>query len=374
MTLSDAPFESEYMREAISLARKSLPSPNPRVGAVLVKAGEIVGRGYHAKPGAPHAEVMAIASAGSEAAGSDLYVTLEPCVHVGRTGPCVKAIERAKIKRVFVGMADPDIRVNGEGIKYLRDKGIEVTTFVDEAHCRYLLKGYIIHRTKGRPLISLKSAITLDGYIATTNRDSKWISSSESRKVAHMLRADSDTILVGVDTVIHDNPMLTVRAVDGPSPLRIVLDSTLRIPNSSNLLRTASEIPVMLVYTNATSEKKERFANMPGVTLLECPSDNQGRVSLPYLTTELGDRGVLSLLVEGGANVISAFLETGLPDQLILFIAPKILGNGISFSTYPNAKSIRDGLQLTVQEITRIGDDIFYRATIKNRDRNRETL
>ena len=367
MKQEDAPYESRYMEAAVALARKSRPSPNPRVGAVLVKDGTIVGAGFHEKPGTPHAEVNAIADAGVHAEGADLYVTLEPCVHFGRTGPCVKAIESACIRRVFVGMTDPDIRVNGQGIAYLRNAGIEVETGVDESHCRQLLEGYITHRTKGRPHIILKAAITLDGYVATTTHDSKWISSSDSRKLAHALRAEADAVLVGIGTVLHDDPMLTVRDADGPCPLRIVLDSSLAIPLESKLIRTAEKCPLLLVHNNiASEERRQQLQKIPGVSILNCKQTPSGHIDLSDLATRLAENGVLSLLVEGGSQIMSAFLETPLVDQLVLFIAPKIIGSGIPFTTYPHAEVISEGLDLTVIETKRIGDDIFYRATIKN--------
>ena len=367
MTGAKKPFTSEYMELAVNLAKKARPSPNPRVGAVLVRDGAIVGKGFHEKPGLPHAEIIAIADAGEKANGADLYVTLEPCAHVGRTGPCVKAIEQAKIRRVFVGIGDPDLRVNGEGIRYLRNAGIEVVTDVDTSQCHRLLEGYITHRTTGHPHVTLKAAITLDGYIATTTYDSKWISSPASRRVTHRLRADSDAILVGIGTALKDDPLLTVRDAEGPSPIRIVLDSKLRLPLTSKLIKTAGETPVLIAHAeNAPLKSKSLLQNIEGVSLLPIPTDEQGRLSLPYLLKELGEqRGILSLLVEGGGAVHSAFLEANLADHMVLFIAPKILGSGIPFSTFPQCRTIQEGLTVVPDEISRIDNDIYFRARVK---------
>ena len=368
MKQASPPFESTYMALAVELARKSLPSPNPRVGAVLVRDGHVIGQGYHLKPGAPHAEVVAIQDAGNNTVGADLYVTLEPCRHVGRTGPCVKAVEKAGIRRVFIGMSDPDIRVNGQGIAYLKEAGIEVVEGVDEFHCQRLLRGYASHRTKGRPFVTIKAAITLDGYLATKSRDSKWISSKASRRTAHALRADVDAILVGIETVIHDNPMLTVRDAEGPSPLRVILDSNLRIPHNAAILQTADSTPVILAHAHRDLKPQNDLSKMNGVELLACSQSETGRVELSSVMDKLGQRGVMSLLVEGGSNVISAFFKAKLCDELILFIAPRILGAGIPFTTYPNANTIQEGLSIKVTETTLIDDDVFYRATINYPD------
>lgn len=357
-------FHSEYMKRAVALARKYLPSPNPRVGAVIVKKGRIVGEGAHEKPGCPHAEINALSEAKDDAKGAELYVTLEPCVHVGRTGPCVKAIEKAGIRKVYIGLKDPDERVNGQGIQYLRNIGIEVETGIDEPECHRLLEGYITHRTQGRPFVTLKAAITLDGYLATNTYDSKWISSSKSRKIAHELRADNDAILVGINTVEKDNPLLTVRDANGVSPKRVVLDSTLRIEKDAKIIKSAAESHVFLVHSHATTERQELFANKKGVSLIQAADDSGNQVDLHKLMAILANQGILTLLVEGGSAIHTSFLKAHLVDQIILFIAPKILGRGIPFTTFPGAKKITEGLSLSVEEITPINDDVYYRAKI----------
>lgn len=359
------------MKEALSLAGQARPSPNPRVGAVIVKNGETVGRGFHKKPGEPHAEIIALRQAGKNAQGADLYVTLEPCSHVGRTGPCTDAVIKAGISRVFIGMADPDPRVDGRGIETLRKAGIQVTTGVSESACRDLLSGYITHRTLGRPKVTLKAAVTLDGYLAARSNDSKWISSPQSRTVAHALRADADAVLVGAQTVIVDDPKLTVRDAPGQSPLRIVLDSTLRSPPSAKLFQEDRDTKVLLAYSQANTNIEAQLSKFPHVETLACKSENNGRVRIDDLLLKLADKGVLSVLVEGGRRVIGSFLRAEAADELVLFIAPKILGSGIPWTDYPNVQNVHDGLCVMPTTVDRIEDDLLYRATINYPSKNR---
>jgi diaminohydroxyphosphoribosylaminopyrimidine deaminase / 5-amino-6-(5-phosphoribosylamino)uracil reductase len=359
------------MGEALALAGQARPSPNPRVGAVIVKNGEIVGRGFHKKPGEPHAEIIALREADKNAQHADLYVTLEPCAHVGRTGPCADAVIQAGISRAFIGMADPDPKVNGRGIEKLRKAGIQVTVGVSESACRDLLAGYITHRTLGRPKVTLKAAVTLDGYLAASSNDSKWISSQKSRSIAHALRADSDAVLVGAQTVLVDNPKLTVRDAPGESPLRVVLDSRLKIPPTARLFQEDRDTQVLIAYSQATANAAAQLSNFPHVELLACKSENNGRVLIDDLLSKLAERGVLSVLVEGGQKVIGSFLRAEAADDLVLFIAPKILGGGIPWTDYPNVQNVFDGLHVKPTDIDRIEDDLFYRATISYPSKNR---
>jgi diaminohydroxyphosphoribosylaminopyrimidine deaminase/5-amino-6-(5-phosphoribosylamino)uracil reductase len=261
-------------------------------------------------------------------------------------------------------MTDPDNRVNGKGIEALRLAGIQVETNVSEVACKDLLAGYVTHRTLGRPRVTLKAAITLDGYLAAVSGDSKWISSPQSRQIAHALRAESDAVLVGSQTVAVDDPLLTVRDAPGKSPLRIVLDSSLKTPATAKLFVDDCATKVLMVHTGAPPESINRFSVFSHVENLQCAATDDGQVRIDDLLLKLGNRGVLSLLVEGGQKIISAFLRAELADELVLFIAPKILGNGIAWTDYPNAQSIAKGLQLTPTAVTRVGDDILYRATI----------
>ena len=357
--------DAAHMAEAVRLARQATPSPNPRVGAVIVqKDGTVVGSGFHRRPGEPHAEIFALNEAGDAARDATLYVTLEPCVHFGRTGPCADAVIDAGISRVVVGIADPDPRVNGAGIEKLRNAGIEVVLGVGDESCRRLLAGYITHRTLGRPRVTVKVAITLDGYLAATSGDAKWISSTESRRRVHEMRADTDVVAIGIQTAIADDPSLTVRDVSGKSPTRLILDSTLRIPHTTGLIADLAGPPVLLAYTHATDNVLRALERKPHVSLLRCKADDRGHVDVGDLLRRLGDNGILSLLVEGGGGVIGSFLKAEAVDELVLFIAPKVLGSGIPWTNYPHADCIAESLKLSPIEITRIADDILYRANV----------
>ena len=359
------------MEEAVQLAARARPTPNPRVGAVLCKKGKIIGRGYHEKPGAPHAEIIALKNASEPVQGADLYVTLEPCVHTGRTGPCVDAIIQAGIATVYVGMTDPDERVNGRGIAALRNAGIDVVTGVLEAACTELLSGYITHRTLGRPHVVLKVAITLDGCIATDAGDSKWISCAESRALVHRMRAESDAVLVGIGTVLADDPSLTVRDFPGPTPLRVIMDSSLRIPETAKLLLSGDTSNVLLAYTQAEAAKLSRLQAISHVECLQCKASATGGISIKDLLFKLGERGILSLLLEGGRRINGSFLRASSVDEVALFIAPKIIGGGIGWTDFPHALTVADGREFRPKHITQIGDDLLYRATILYPEKNR---
>lgn len=362
-----APPNATYMLEALAFARRSRPSPNPRVGAVIVQDGNIVGRGFHERPGMPHAEIVALREAGEQAKGADLYVTLEPCCHVGRTGPCAEAIINAGIARVFVGMQDPDPRVNGNGIRWLRGQGIEVWNEIEQEACEELLIGYSHHRRSGRPLVTLKAAISLDGYLATTNGLSKWISSEVSRIRAHKMRADCDAVLAGVGTVLADDPALTVRLASGRSPARIVLDSRLRIPNASQLVQSAQQIPLLVVHgVDAPQQRIDELSKL-GVRLMVSPPNESGRVDLPFLLDELGREGVLSLLVEGGAAVHGEFLKQRLAQRLTLFIAPRVFGSGIPWAMFENTTHVEDAIAVPEMTCQSLGHDLLLEGWLVDR-------
>jgi diaminohydroxyphosphoribosylaminopyrimidine deaminase/5-amino-6-(5-phosphoribosylamino)uracil reductase len=360
-----------FMEQAVALAGRARPSPNPRVGAVVVNNGRVIGTGFHERAGFPHAEIVALQEAGQAAKDSDLYVTLEPCVHFGRTGPCVDAIIQSGVARVFVGLTDPDSRVNGKGVEALRAAKLLVETGILEDKCKSLLAGYITHRTLERPRVTLKAAITIDGYLASLSGNSKWISSPESRVKVHEMRAESDAVLVGVNTVINDDPQLTVRDAGGVSPLRIVLDPTLRVPTTAKLFHCVRDVGVMLVYSRATDESIGKFSKFSHVELLHCTEDCDGRISISDFLKKLGQKGILSLLVEGGRAVLSAFLREETVDEVVLFIAPKILGAGIPWTDYPAAHTIAQGLKLFPTSVTTIGNDILYRAALSPPKQNR---
>ncbi len=358
--------EEEYMKLALKLARRGSgrTSPNPMVGAVLVKDNRIIGRGYHRRYGGNHAEINALENASADPTGATLYVTLEPCCHYGKTPPCVDAIIRNRIGKVVIGTLDPNPQVNGESVKILNRHGIETRVGVLEEECRELNEAHFKYMATGRPLVTLKFAQTLDGRIATASGDSRWISSEEFRKLAHRLRALNDAILVGIDTVLADNPQLTVRLVRGRSPTRIILDSRLRMPLDAEIVRTRGIAPVIIVTAaQAEGEKASRLREM-GIEVLAVPPDTAGEIDLVGLLQLLGERTISSLLVEGGARVITSFLRQKLADKVVVAIAPKILGKGIDAVGELNIARISQALKLTFEKISRAGEDIVVEARV----------
>jgi len=318
--------DEKWMLRAIRLARKGTPSPNPRVGAVIVRNDRLLGEGYHRRAGGKHAEIAALDDAGGSVRGATLYVTLEPCPHHGRTPPCTEAIIRAGIKKVVVGMKDPDPKVRGRGIGRLKKGRIVVVQGVLQSRCESLLEEYCVHRIQGRPFVTLKAAISLDGRIATKTGDSKWITGEKARKKAHRLRAENDAVLVGSGTVMADDPRLTVRNVRGRDPVRVILNSTLSIPLSSRIIRHESDAPTLIFHTSKSGSSEKAFAGIPGVQTIRMPAKRNRGVDLKALLSWLGEHDILSLMVEGGAEVHYSFLDAGLVDRLDLFVAPKIIG------------------------------------------------
>ncbi len=320
-------IDEAYMRLACSLARRGRGKtrPNPMVGAVLVKEGRIFGTGYHRRPGSPHAEVLAIEHAEADPAGATLYVNLEPCAHHGRTPPCVDLILEKRIRRVVIGTQDPNPKVNGRSIRRLRRRGVEITCGVLEAECRRLNEIFFKAMETGRPFVTVKAALSLDGRIAARTGRSKWISSEASRRKVHRLRAQADGIVVGIGTVLQDDPLLTVRGVRGTSrPWRVVLDSTLRIPLRAKVLGPDAE--TLVATTRRAPEAKVEALRKKGVTVEIFAPDRRGRVPLRPLLRRLGDRGMQHLLVEGGEGLYTAFIEAGEVDKFALFFAPLLLG------------------------------------------------
>jgi diaminohydroxyphosphoribosylaminopyrimidine deaminase/5-amino-6-(5-phosphoribosylamino)uracil reductase len=304
-------------------------SPNPLVGAVVVREGRIVGEGYHREVGTAHAEVNALADAGEKARNADLYVTLEPCNHHGRTPPCTKAVLDAGIARVFVGMSDPNPQVQGGGSELLRSRGIPVVEGILEDECRRLNQPFIKHATTGRPYVVLKAAATLDGRMAARTGDSRWVTNERSRRFVHRLRCELDAILVGSRTALADNPQLTARLRGRKrcrQPTRIVLDSHLATPLESALVRTVQTAPLWLACSEDASREREEALVDAGVSVIRLPRDQRG-VDLGCLLEELGRRQISSLLVEGGASAMGSFIDGGLADAFFFFYAPKLLGD-----------------------------------------------
>ncbi|MEW6440918.1 MAG: bifunctional diaminohydroxyphosphoribosylaminopyrimidine deaminase/5-amino-6-(5-phosphoribosylamino)uracil reductase RibD [bacterium] len=309
----------------LALRGKGKTRPNPLVGAVLVKDGGLIGTGYHKGPGLPHAEVIAIRNATERPEGSTLYVNLEPCAHFGRTPPCVDLILASSIRRVVIGTLDPNPKVNGKSMGMLRDHGVEVTCGVREAACRRLNEVFFKFIETSSPFVTLKAAVSLDGKIASWSGRSKWISCEASRKRVHRLRSEADAILVGIGTVLQDDPALTVRGVPGRAkPLRVVLDSRLRIPLEARVL--GPEAPTLVATTEQAPAEKVRLLRDRGIGVEVFAPDRKGRVPLAALLSRLGQREVQHLLIEGGGEVHTAALEEKVADKLMLFVAPLLLG------------------------------------------------
>ena len=282
----------KMMSRALALARRGIgkTSPNPAVGCVIVKDGAVVGEGWHQKAGTPHAEIHALRQAAEMASGAEVYVTLEPCSHFGKTPPCADALIAARVARVFVGMVDPNPIVCGEGVAKLRAAGIEVVVPLLEDSCRFLNESFIKHITTGRPFVTLKIAMTMDGKIATLNKDSKWITGEKSRAYVHKLRSKLDAIMVGVGTVVKDDPFLTSRIAGGRDPLRIVVDSTLRIPLHAQVLKNTSPARTVIATISDDKDKISRL-EAAGAEILRC-SNIHDRVDLSSLMLKLGQRGI----------------------------------------------------------------------------------
>ena len=316
-----------YMRIAIRLARKGMgkTSPNPMVGAVIVANGKIIGQGYHKKCGDHHAEINAINSAKKNIKGSTFYITLEPCSHYGRTPPCVDTLIQLSPERVVVGSLDPNPEVNGKGVKILRSKGIKVDVGICESECMQLNEHYFKFIKTGMPYITVKYAQTLDGRIATKSGDSQWISSEASRRYVHRLRSINQGIMVGVGTVAADNPQLTVRHVKGKNPIRIIVDSKLRIPIKSSVLTDTNAHLTIIATTSAAPATKMAAVKKLGVEVWVVKKERDGRVSLRDLLKKLGKREIMSVLVEGGSEIITSLLKVGLVDKMIIPIAPMIV-------------------------------------------------
>jgi diaminohydroxyphosphoribosylaminopyrimidine deaminase/5-amino-6-(5-phosphoribosylamino)uracil reductase len=346
------------MRLALREAAKGLgrTSPNPAVGAVLVKGGRVVARGHHARAGGPHAEVVAIRAAGRRARGADLYTTLEPCDHYGKTPPCSIAVLEAGVRRVFVGSADPNPLVNGKGIARLRDAGVEVVEGVLREECDALNAHWFKFMRERRPYVTLKAAVTLDGRIATRTGDARWVTGEAARRWVHRLRDRVDAILVGSGTARIDDPLLTTRLPGGRGrdAIRVVLDTELALPRTLALLHPRSAAPTVVAHASA---RTRRFG--PGVELLRCRR-GPGGVDLRDLLGKLAARGVTHLLVEGGARVHARFLAEGLVDRLAIFVAPKLAGgDGVPLLAGPGPARMRDALRLDEVQVERVGEDVL---------------
>ena len=358
--------DEKYMRQALRLARRGLgkTSPNPMVGAVIVKEGRIIGQGYHQSFGGDHAEIDALKSATEDVNGATMYVTLEPCRHWGKTPPCTDAIIKNRIGKVVIGMLDPFPEMRGKSLEMLNQHGIETVVGVLEKECRALNEAYLKYTTTGLPFVTVKFAQTLDGRIATAQGSSRWISSPESLKLAHKLRAHHDAIMVGVGTVLADNPELTVRLVKGRNPTRVILDSRLRIPLDAKVLMNQETARTLVAATPAADKEKLAALRWMGIEVLIVPPDKQGKVDLKQLLKMLAQRQISSLLVEGGAETITSFLRLNLVDKLVVFIAPKIMGKGTDAVGELNITDISKSLKLSFERVYRSGEDIVVEGRV----------
>lgn len=321
-----------WMRQALAEAGRGLGSvePNPMVGAVVVRDGQLVGSGYHTRFGAPHAEVEALNRAGERARGATLYVTLEPCCHVGKTPPCTEAVLAAGITRVVAAMRDPFPKVAGGGLSRLRDAGVQVEVGLEADAARRLNAPYLKRLATGRPYVTAKWAMTLDGKTATSTGDSRWISGPRSRALVHETRGRMDAILVGIGTALADDPELTARPPGPRQAVRVVLDGAGRLPPSSRLVATARDIPVWLAVTERASSERLEALKEAGCEVLAFPGT--GPVPVVPLLEELGRRSLTNLLVEGGGRVLGAFLDAGQVDAVDVFVAPLVEGGTPAFT------------------------------------------
>ena len=360
-----------FMKEAIKLALKGLglTSPNPMVGAIVVKNGRIMGKGWHRKAGEPHAEALAIEDAESKSRDADLYCTLEPCNHTGRTGPCTEKIIEAGIKRVFFGCEDPNPHVQGGGHKRLQEAGIKTIPGVLQLECTELNRAFFKWTRTGLPWVVLKAAMSMDGKIATRSGDSKWISSEASRKIAHLLRFEADAVLVGASTVINDDPALTVRLPGREKikqPVRIVLDWKLDTKPGTRVFNDGIT-RTMLVTSTKSPERGLKTLESKGVEILRIPAKGDG-ADLKKMLLALGKMNVLNLLVEGGSETHGAFVDSGLFDEVRLFMAPIIIGGRAAkpFIGGLGISSIKSAWKMNIKNVARTGGDIYITARRTN--------
>ena len=353
--------ERRYLQLACRLARKAAgrTSPNPIVGAVLVRGGKIVGTGYHQRAGGDHAEIIALRNAGAKAKGATLYITLEPCSHYGRTPPCADALIRAGIKAVIAGIHDPNPRVAGRGFKKLRRGGIKVQVGLCEAECRRLLEAFSKFITRRIPFVTLKLAATLDGKIATAGGDSRWISGAASRARVHRWRNEMDAVLVGVETVRADNPQLTCRIAGGRNPYRVVLDSRLRIALTEQLLRQKDSEKTIIATTANASAAKIRAIEALGAQVWPLPV-RANRIAWQPLLKKLAAQGIVSVLIEGGAAVAASALENNIVDRAEFFYAPKFVGgDGRAMISGLAISKMARAIRLKKLIVRQSGDDIW---------------
>jgi diaminohydroxyphosphoribosylaminopyrimidine deaminase/5-amino-6-(5-phosphoribosylamino)uracil reductase len=362
--------DEDFMRVAINLARNAIgrTSPNPLVGAVIVREGRIVGAGWHRKAGTPHAEIHALNMAGDLAKGATLYVTLEPCSHYGRTGPCAEAVVKAGIKRVVIGMGDPNPKVAGKGIAILKRAGIEVRCGVLEDEARALNEVFLKWIATQKPFVVLKTAMSLDGKIATHTGKSQWITGEAARRRVHEYRDIYDGIMVGIGTVLADNPSLTARLPDGQgkNPVRIVVDSKARTPLDANLVTDGAALTIIAVTAKAPQERVQALKDK-GVAIMVAGDGEQ--VDMDLLMRKLGEMEICSVFVEGGGQVNFSLLRAGLVDKVHAFIAPKLIGGREALTPVEGEgfAELTEAVELERTTVETIGQDILLTGYVKGR-------
>lgn len=364
--MQDRTDDKFFMKRAIFLAKKAnwRTSPNPMVGAVIVKNGRIISEGYHKKAGLPHAEAEAIMNAKESLQGATLYVSLEPCCHKDKkTPPCTDAIIKAGIKRVVIAMRDPNPKVSGRGIEILNSHGIQVTEGVLEEEAKKLNEFYIKYITTKTPFVILKIAMTLDGKIATPTGQSKWITSEKSRKLVHLMRSRVDALLSAYGTVLKDNPMFTSRIKGGKNPLRVIIDPEIRIPLSYHVYNPPPNT-IVVVHERKLNDDKIKILKDRGIEIIAFSSE---KVDLQWLMKELGKREITSLMIEGGSSLNSYALWSGIVDKLMIFIAPKIIGGAKSYPSVggQNYKNLDEAFAVKDLKVKRLGDDILIEGYLK---------
>ncbi len=352
--------DESYIKLTLEIAKKGIGfvSPNPLVGAVLVKEGKIIGAGYHQKYGEAHAEINAINSASENVEGATLFVNLEPCSHFGKTPPCVDALLENKIKKVVIGTLDMNPIVCGNGIQKLKDNGVEVKVGILENECVELNKFFFKNVTKKTPYVTLKSAITIDGKIADDSFQSKWITSTASRKQVHKFRNEYDAVLIGANTVNKDDPQLTVRLVEGRNPKRIVLDPNLKSCIDRKIFHSEKNVLLVTSLEKKNSPKAKAFLEL-GVKLLFARTDDKKQFRLKTVLKQIGKENITSVLVEGGAKIYNSFVKENLFDEMQIFMAPKLLGSGIQFLSDFGIKEVSKARKLYIHAFEKYDDDLL---------------
>ena len=361
----------DYMKYAIELAKRGTGwvNPNPLVGAIIVKDNKIIGEGWHKKYGGAHAEVNAFKNAVCDVEGADMYVTLEPCSHYGKTPPCAKAIAEHKIKRVFIGMRDPNPLVAGKGIQILEDAGIEVVCGIHEDECRALNPVFLKYITTGRPFVVLKCAMSLDGKIATHTGKSKWISSEGSRSSVQQMRHALPAIMVGINTVLADNPRLTCRIEGGRNPIKIIVDSKLRVPENALIFENLPESRCIIAVGADYDKHKAQRLTERGVEII-CSPSSDGKVDLNALMDELGKMKIDGILLEGGGTLNFSALKTGIVDMAVCFIAPLFIGGSKAKTPVEGEgfAELTDAVRLENMHVSKHCGDLLVYGTIRRDD------